>query len=191
MGKNEIEKINNLRTNAHFKGLEQVDLLKSYYHNGYKYNLSNKLKKVAYYREYFKDSSFFIMSDGYDLCADLEIVYRSPHNSNGILEFELNGIKVGTAKCGNHWSKEIISIPANAVMEGLNTFIIHWPLGYEPSAARETRLPENLKGLEALHAKMYVVIGEIHSLQLLYKTPERKEQILLSERGAITANALS
>lgn len=173
LGINERDKLADSRVIEHCKDIKKVNLLKPCYHNGYRYNLSAKLKDTAYYREYYKCSYFMIMADEDGKEIDLEIIHRFPYEISESIVFELNGIRIGNAISGDNWSKSILNLPAERIRKGMNTFMIHWPVSamanqHPTASAPTTYVPDS----EILYQKMYRVTGEIHSLQLIYRNAE-------------------
>ncbi|HEY9258380.1 serine hydrolase domain-containing protein [Chitinophaga sp.] len=164
--------LDQLRDEEHCSGVERVNLLQPCYHDGYRYNLSNKLENTAYYREHYKHSRFRIIAgeDGTEM--ELELVHRIPANQTGKIVFELNGKVIGSTTTGREWAKNRLHLPAEMVRKGVNDFIIHWPLHLV------TVVPSSNP-----YENMYLTTGEIHSLELYYGGTRKP---LLEDRSALS-----
>jgi hypothetical protein len=183
-GINERDRLTNFRNAEHCRGVKKVNLLKACYHNGYRYNLSSKLKDTAYYREYYKSSHFIIMADQEGKIINLEIVHRFPYKTSGCIEFELNGMRIGNAASGNNWSKSTINLPVDMIHMGMNAFVIHWPVSCVANKLSDIAMQAiNAPEPETLYQKMYRSTGEIHSLELSYENEEEQ----LPARDEVTA----
>lgn len=160
-----FETINRYRISEHFSGNKKVDLLKSQYWSDFNYNLNMKLKRDTYYTEFFQFSKFHLICEK-NKNLHLELVHKIPNNVSAPLEIELNGTRIANMETSGSWSKEIISLPHDLLIEGMNSLRIYWPHTIVVHEINDGHLLQ-YADVDLLHKCMYPVIGEIHSLSLI------------------------
>jgi hypothetical protein len=115
-----------------------------------------------YYRAYWPDSRFvFIGEAGYPL--NLSLTCRLPKLSldGGNISVECNGKPQVEITISKEWSSWAITVPGEAVRDGLNEIKVHWPI---PDFRTDEALSEVINKLcQNKYPEFYPIFGEIHS----------------------------
>ncbi|HEY2963725.1 MAG TPA: SGNH/GDSL hydrolase family protein [Pyrinomonadaceae bacterium] len=115
-----------------------------------------------YYRAYWPDSKFvFVGEAGYPV--SLSLTCRMPRLSlnEGKIQVECNGKPQVEIAITREWSSWNITVPGEAVYDGVNELEVHWPI---PDFRTDEALSEVVINMcQKRYPEYYPIFGEIHS----------------------------
>ena len=114
-----------------------------------------------YFRAYWPDSRFvFVGEAGYPV--NLSLTCRLPRLAadRGKISIDCNGKPQGEVAVSKEWSSWDITIPGEAIQDGVNEIEVHWPI---PEFRTEEALSEVIVKLcQTRYPEYFPIFGEIH-----------------------------
>jgi hypothetical protein len=138
------------------------DLLSQYYRSAWT-DRDWLWRPNRYHRAHAPVSRFSLVCSSQAAVA-LRIVCRRPDGAApaGPCELSVNGESVGELAAGTEWRAWELTLPAQAVREGLNSLELRWPLRTAPGESGLQRAARNIEA--GLDYQLLPVFGEIHTL---------------------------
>ena len=141
-----------------------------------------------YYRAYWPDSRFvFVGEAGYPV--NLSLTCRLPKYSvdKGKISIDCNGQPQGEVAVSKEWGAWDITIPGEAIRDGVNEIEVHWPI---PEFRAEEALNEVIVKLcQTRYPEYFPIFGEIHiftasSVAHAAESPEEFVEVAVSQAVA-------
>jgi hypothetical protein len=141
-----------------------------------------------YFRAYWPDSRFvFVGEAGYPV--NLSLTCRLPKfaGDKGKISIDCNGKPQGELTVSKDWSSWDITVPGEAIHDGVNEIEVHWPI---PEFRTEEALNEVIiKLCQTKYPEYYPVFGEIHiftasSVAHAAESPEELLEVAVSQAVA-------
>jgi hypothetical protein len=141
-----------------------------------------------YFRAYWPDSRFvFVGEAGY--AVNLTLVCRLPKLAadKGKISIDCNGIPQGELTVSKEWSSWDITIPGEAIRDGVNEIDVHWPI---PEFRTAQALSEVIVKLcQTRYPEYFPIFGEIHiftaaSVTHAAESPEELVEVAVSQAVA-------
>lgn len=115
-----------------------------------------------YYKAYEADSRFFFVGEK-SVSVELSLTYRVPDagSADAELVVEVNRKTVGTAAIGREWQTWSVVVAGEAVHDGVNEVVIHWPEVKHDHPALIERAAADMERGE--YPDLHPVLGEVHT----------------------------
>jgi len=141
-----------------------------------------------YFRAYWVDSKFVFVGEA-GLPVNLSLSCRLPKYSagEGKISIDCNGKPQVEITLGKEWSSWNITIPGEAVRDGVNELEVHWPI---PNFPTDEALAETMTRMCQLkYPEYYPIFGEIHvftasSVANVAESPQELEEVAVSQAVA-------
>jgi hypothetical protein len=167
------DRLDQLRREEHSVKDQEIDLLGYYYYSaaqqpqeldGIAWPANRFTYDVRYYRAYWTYSRFIFVGEA-GRAVDLTLTCRLPKPAprEDKIAIELNGQPQVEIAVSTEWTSWNISLPGEAVRDGLNEIILRWPMPEFRSA--EALSEVTLKLCQRKFPDLYPVFGEIHSFK--------------------------
>jgi hypothetical protein len=189
------ERLARLYREEHSTRFAETDLLHHYYYqsSGQPHELEALVWPLArvdydprYYRAYWPDSRFVFIGEA-GLPLTLSLTCRLPRLSldEGTITIDCNGkpqVEIGIDK---EWSSWTITVPGDAIRDGINEIDLHWPVPNEFHS--KEALSEVIETLcKQKYPEFYPIFGEVHSFKAssvghVAEMPEELEEVAVSQ----------
>jgi hypothetical protein len=189
------ERLERRRREEHSVRLGQINLLEYYYYTSSEqpqevealgwpnYRLP---RDIGYFTAFWPESRFvFVGEAGYvvNLCLTCRLPKPAPRETS--ITVKLNGIPQVEIIIGTEWTTWDISLPGEAVRDGVNEVVVRWPMP-------EFHCAEALSKVTASFCEMqfpdfFPIFGEIHSFtassgsEVPTDSPERQHELVEAE----------
>lgn len=167
------DRLDRVRREEHSVKDQEIDLLGYYFYSaaqqpqeleGISWPLGRFTYDVRYYRAYGPYSRFIFVGEAgcaVDLTLTCRLPKPAPREDKTTIEF--NGEPQVEILVSTDWTSWNISLPGEAVLDGLNEILVRWPMPEFQSAEALSKVT-----LALCHRKfpdLYPVFGEIHSFK--------------------------
>lgn len=164
------ERLHKLRREEHSVACEERNLLDYYYCSaGLQAQELGWLRREVrrkgsdYYKAYWKYSLFTFVGES-NCSVRLRLTCRLPNSGQPRMTvgIEVNGRQQEAIQVGRDWGTWEITVAGEVVRDGLNEFVVHWPIPEFPGERALAALLEDL--MDDGVPEFFCVFGEVHSL---------------------------
>ena len=167
------DRLDRARREEHSVKDQEIDLLGYYFYSasqqpqeldGIAWPANRFIYDVRYYRAYWSYSRFLFVGEAgrpVDLALTCRLPKPAPREDK--ITIDLNGEPQVEIPVSTDWTSWNISLPGEAVRDGLNEILVHWPMPEFRSAEALNKVA--LKLCYRKFPDLYPVFGEIHSFK--------------------------